>query len=352
MSVTSGRRPTVSVVIPCYRYGHFLREGVGAVLAQEGVDVRVLIIDDCSPDDSFAVAQALAAEDIRVEARRHEVNRGHIATYNEGLLEWADGDYSVLISADDVMAPGALARAVAVMERDPEIGFVYGHTISWDDSTPKPPARTTPTGTQVWSGLEWLTIVCGLGHSVVTSPEVVVRTQLQQQIGGYRPELPHTADVEMWMRFAAHGKVAYLKGVDQAYYRIHGTQMTGDRVPVVDLQQRKLAYELFFEHTAHRVPHARRLHRRAERVVAKEALWRACRAYERRRMDVTPIAELEQVAGETSIDLRRLPEYWGLKWRRVVGPKITPYLQPLILSAVHRRIRSRLWWRRWAREGY
>ena len=70
-------------------------------------------------------------------------------------------------------------------------------------------------------------------------------------------------------------------------------------------------------------------------------------------MTVTPIAELEQ----RSPRRRRstcgaLPEYWGLRWRRVVGPRIAPYLQPLILSAVHRKVRNRMWWRRWAREGY
>jgi glycosyltransferase involved in cell wall biosynthesis len=346
------RLPSVSVVVPCYRYGHFLRDGVGAILSQEGVDVRVLVIDDCSPDDSFAVAQAIAAEDPRVEARRHELNRGHIATYNEGLLEWADGDYSVLISADDVMAPGALRRAVDVMERHPEVGFVYGHAVNWDDREPRRPARTEPTGTTVWTGQEWLDIVCGLGHTVITSPEVMVRTELQQQVGGYLPELPHTADVEMWMRLAAHAGVAYIKGVDQAYYRQHGTQMTTERVPVVDLEQRKLAYDMFFAAYGDKLPQADRLHRRADRRIAKEALWRACRAYERRRMESTPIRELIALARSTRVDIRSLPEFWGLKWRERVGPGIAPYLQPFMMSAVHRKIRNRMWWRRWAREGF
>src|ERR687887_420932 len=123
----ASHRPTVSVVIPCYRYGRFLPDCVRSVLDQEGVDVRVLIIDDASPDDSAQVALRLAAEDERVEVRVHEVNKGHIATYNEGLLEWADGDYSVLISADDLLTPGSLARATAVMEAHPSVGLVYGH---------------------------------------------------------------------------------------------------------------------------------------------------------------------------------------------------------------------------------
>jgi glycosyltransferase involved in cell wall biosynthesis len=347
----SAGRPTVSVVVPCYRYGRFLPDCVGSVLAQEGVDVRVLIIDDASPDDSAEVAARLAAEDERVEVHVHPVNRGHIATYNEGLLEWADGDYSVLISADDVLAPGSLARATGVMEDHPNVGFVYGHVIYWDDSGPMPAARTRVTGTTIWPGAKWLRIMCRLGHTVMSSPEVVVRTSVQQQIGGYRSELPHTGDVEMWMRFAAHADVAFLKGVDQAYYRIHGSQMTVERVHIVDLRQRKAAYDALFERYSDRIPDASRLRGRADRKLAKEALWGACRAYDRRRMEITPIDELADFACDAYPRVQRLPEYWGLRWRQRVGPKVCPYLQPLMISAVHRRLRTLLWWRRWAREG-
>jgi hypothetical protein len=344
-------RPTVSVVIPCYKYGRFLDQCVGSVLDQEGVDVRVLIIDDASPDDSAQVAARLAAADERVEYRVHEENRGHIATYNEGLLGWADGDYSVLISADDVLTPGSLTRATAVLEANPNVGFVYGHALTWNDSGPRPNPRLNPSGTTIWPGLDWLRVMCKSGHAVVSCPSVVVRTSVQQQIGGYRPELPHTGDVEMWMRFAAHADVAYVKGADQSFYRIHGSQMTVERVPLVDLRQRKAAYDTLFAAYADRIPDARRLAGQAGRSMAKEALWRACRAYERRRMDSTPIDELTEFAFSAYPAAARLPEAWGLRWRQAVGPRVAPYLQPLMLSAVHRRLRSMLWFRRWARQG-
>jgi hypothetical protein len=343
--------PTVSVVIPCYKYGRFLEGCVRSILDQEGVDVRILIIDDASPDDSGQVALQLAAEEERVEARVHEVNKGHIATYNEGLLEWADGDYSVLISADDLLTPGSLARATAVMEVNPAIGFVYGHAAWWRDDQPLPTPRLDSTGVTTWRGREWLKIMCRRGYNVISSPEVVVRTAVQQRIGGYLPELPHTGDAEMWMRFALHADVAYIKGVDQAYYRIHASQMTQERVPYVDLQQRKAAYDALFDAYGDRIPNAERLRRSAGRTMAKEALWRACRAYERRRMDSTPIPELVEFAETAYPQTARLPEYWGLQWRQKVGPQVCPYLQPLILSAVHRKVRTMLLWRRWAREG-
>src|SRR4051794_21194045 len=116
-----------SVVIPCYRYGHFLEEAVSSVLDdQDGVDVRALIIDDASPDDSAEVAQKIAGRDNRVEVVVHEANKGHLATYNEGLLEWADGDYSVLLSADDRLTPGALRRAGDLLDKHPDVAFAFG----------------------------------------------------------------------------------------------------------------------------------------------------------------------------------------------------------------------------------
>lgn len=343
--------PTVSVVVPCYRYGRFLPDVVGSALDQDGVDVRVLVIDDASPDDSADVAAELAAQDGRVEVRRHRVNRGHIATYNEGLLEWAEGDYSILISADDMLTPGALARATAVLEAHPNVGFAYGHSIHWDDRNPRPPARTETTGTTVWRGQRWLRTVARQGHAVISSPEVVVRTAVQKRIGGYLPELPHTGDAEMWMRFAAHSDVAYIKGVDQAYYRVHGAQMGTERVGILELRHRKAAYDALFDAHSERIENAARLRRRANRCMAKEALWDACRAYDRRRMNSTPIDELTEFARSAYPELPRLPEWWGLRWRQRVGPRMCPYLQPIMFSAVHRRLRKNLWWRQWERQG-
>src|SRR6059058_5522639 len=89
--------PAVSVIVPCFKYGHFLEGCVASVLAQRGVEVRLLVIDDCSSDGSAELIQRLAGQDDRVDFRLHAQNAGLIATANEGL-QWADGDYVVLLS--------------------------------------------------------------------------------------------------------------------------------------------------------------------------------------------------------------------------------------------------------------
>ncbi len=122
-----GRMSSVDVVVPCYNYARFLPRCVKSLLDQEGVDVRVLVVDDASSDNTPEVAQSLVAADSRVEFIRHTKNAGHIATYNEGLLGWAKADYSLLISADDLLAPGAMKRAADLMDRHPDVGLYVWH---------------------------------------------------------------------------------------------------------------------------------------------------------------------------------------------------------------------------------
>jgi glycosyltransferase involved in cell wall biosynthesis len=345
---------SVSVIVPCYRYGHFLAQSVGSALNdQDGVDVRVLIIDDASPDDSAEVARKMAAEDPRVEVLVHTENKRHIATYNEGLLEWADGDYTVLLSADDRLAPGALTRAAALLDAHPEVGFVYGHPIHYTDGGPIPAARTEVRGWTIWPGHTWLERRFKAANGCITSPEVVVRTKLQRQLGGYDPALPHSGDIEMWMRFAAHADVGYLRGVDQAYYRVHAASMskTDFSGQLDDLRQRAAAYDAVLRRCADQLPDARAMADTVHAKLARQALWRAARAYDRGRTALVPVDELVAFAAECWPDYRRLPEYRGLSVRRRIGSAAMPYLQPLILSAFVHKAREWLWWKSWRRRG-
>ena len=342
------------MIVPCYKYGRYLEESVGSALhGQDGVDVRVLIIDDASPDDSADQARALAARDPRVQVLVHPRNRGHIATYNEGLLEWAEGDYCALLSADDRLTPGALSRAAALLDAHPEVGFCYGHPLRFQHGGPLPEARTEGRGWSVWDGQWWLRRHFERGHGCITSPEVVVRTKLQRQVGGYDPGLPHSGDIEMWMRLAAHADVGYLRGVDQAYYRVHGANMstTDFGGQLDDLRQRKAAFEAVLARCGGQIKDGDELDGLVHRTLARQALRRALRAYDRGRTRQVPVEELVEFAQQCWPGYTRLPEYRGLALRRRIGPGVMPYLQPLVLSAVGHRIRERLWWRTWRRTG-
>jgi hypothetical protein len=245
---------------------------VESVLTQEDVDLQVIVVDDASTDDSRAVAEDLAAQDARVEIVLHHKNIGHIATYNDGL-ERVTGDYCALLSADDLLVAGALARAAALLEEFPDVGMAYGARVPFEDVLPS--ARTSVEGWSVWSGAEWVDAVCRLGTNVLASPEVLMRTSVQRAIGGYRPELPHSGDLEMWLRAAAVADVGRVRGADHAYYRQHASSMSRSvyyPVALSDLRARKAAFAGALEPAPTTLPSAAVLHRRAQRSMSSEAL--------------------------------------------------------------------------------
>jgi glycosyltransferase involved in cell wall biosynthesis len=344
---------SVSVVIPCHNYGHFLPSCVDSVLTnQPGVDVRVLIIDDASTDDSAQVAKQIAANDRHVDVITHTVNAGHLATYNEGLLDWADGDYAVLLSADDELTPGALSRACALLDAHPTVGFSYGHPVRFTHPGPPPPARTSSGGWSVWPGRWWLERRFQAANGCITSPEVVMRTSLVQRVGGFDVRLPHTGDIELWMRLAAYSDVGYVRGVDQAYYRVHPHNMSKSRDLLADLVHRRLAYEVTLERCAEALADQRQeLLDTVHRKLASQALLHAARAYDRGRTDQVPVDELLAFARDCWPDVTSLSSFWGLRLRQRLGPAVMPYLQPLILTAVARKAQNWWWWRSWRRRG-
>jgi glycosyltransferase involved in cell wall biosynthesis len=344
---------SVSVVIPCYKYGHFLEEAVASVLDdQEGVDVRVLIIDDASPDDSAEVAMKIAARDPRVEVVVHAANKGNIATFNEGLLEWAEGDYCLLMSADDLLTAGALRRARDLLDANPRVGFVYGCPLWFWQGKPLPTARTRLWGWTVWPGQWWLERRFRQAENNITSPEVVVRTSLLKKVGGYDPRLPHSADFELWLRLAMNADVGFLRGVDQAYYRVHGQNMRNSFTELEDLRQQRLAFEVALDRHGDRIPDAKRLSGIVHRKLAKEALWAAARAYDQGRTQQTDIDELVGFAFDCWPDANRLTVYHTLQVRKFIGPRRMSRLEPLIVSPFARKVHGWLRRRSWKYRGF
>lgn len=115
----------VSVVIPCYNHARYLPEAVLSVIGQRLRDWEIIIVDDGSTDESAAVAARLVAVYDRYAIRLlRQPNRGVCASRTAGIAV-ARGVYVLTLDADDVIAPGLLDRAVAVLDARPEVGFVY-----------------------------------------------------------------------------------------------------------------------------------------------------------------------------------------------------------------------------------
>lgn len=272
-----GTPPSVSVVIPHYNYGRYLPAAVRSVVEQPGVDLEVIIVDDASNDGSLEVARAMARSDDRVTLVEHRENLRHIATYNDGLSR-ASGKYLVLLSADDALAPGSLERSTALMEADPSIGLVYGHA---QDVSEPPPLDRDPkawrnarlTWTK-WTGEEWIRQICHRGGNLIRNPEVVMRRDLLENLGGYDSTLPHSADMYLWMRAASRMNIGRVNGRVQAFYRLHDSNMHSTLFGGLldDFVELCATYEKYFTVDGHLLSNPEHLRRNARQSVAREAL--------------------------------------------------------------------------------
>lgn len=328
------------VIVPCYNYGRFLQACVDSVLRQADCDVRVLILDDRSRDDSLAVAQGIAARDPRVTVVHHPVNRGHIATYNEGI-DWVSAKYMLLLSADDLLAPGALARATALMETNPNVGLVYGRALKFSDESDAvaEPSTSGEPASSVWTGIDYIKAICATAECPVPTATAVVRTSIQKRVGGYRAELPHAGDLEMWLRFAANGAVGMIDAV-QAFTRVHGENMRfaylANRM-IGDYRQRCEAFRFFFASEWAAAPGIEKMSALAYRRLAEEILWDAAHAFEEESGE--HVDNLARLAREIHPGIFRSAQWWKLSLKRLLGVRAWRAVAPAIARA-HKLFRS------------
>ena len=232
----------------------------------------MLIVDDCSTDGSVRDSPERSRTAIRgCASSSTRSNRGHIRTYNDGLA-LARGEYVVLLSADDVLTHGSLARSTALLERHPDVGLVYGYPLDFSGEPRE--ARTRVSSWSTWHGEEWLRRVCVRGRNIIVNPEAVIRRSLLDDLGGYDPDHPHAADMKLWMEAAIRSDVGRVNGAVQAQYREHDANMHSTTFAGVltDLRESLRAFESVFAQDELDQPTAAEFERTARKALAREAM--------------------------------------------------------------------------------
>ncbi len=115
MSRTDPGLPAVTVLMPVYNGARFLREQVDSILAQQGVALRLVILDDGSTDDSFALATDLAEQDERITLAERRPNAGLTAAVAR-LLSFVETPYFAMSDQDDIWDSDKLAQSIARLE--------------------------------------------------------------------------------------------------------------------------------------------------------------------------------------------------------------------------------------------
>lgn len=277
MAQSSGHLPTVDIVIPNYNYGHYLLECANSVLSQPGVVIRLLIIDNASRDNSAALARQLAANDPRVELLLRPENQGPHASFNQAI-DWARSDFFLILCADDLLSPGALARSAQLLQQCPDVHLAFGvaQSISEHERRPQRPAFAHRGDWDIVEGRRFIEYACRHAFNPVAGPTALVRTEIQKRVGYYRPELPHTDDLEMWLRFALCGNIASTRDV-QAYARVHHANQSAKVAGIMNWNREfEAAFRSFFEQEGCEIAGASNYFAAARNCLTKRAYWAAC----------------------------------------------------------------------------
>ena len=215
--------PQVSVCIPVYNPGPFLKAAIDSVLAQSFDDFELLIVDDASTQPVTALVTSY--NDARLHFVQNMSNLGLVGNWNR-CIELAAGEYITIFHQDDEMCRENLADKVAVLDRYPEVGIVYSDIVRVDEFSRVIGNHyiEQPNQDLIMSGTELYKMVAQTGNPVAC-PTVVVRRKCYTNVGMFDAHLPFATDLEMWLRIARIYSVAFCVKPLVAY-RVHSKQET------------------------------------------------------------------------------------------------------------------------------
>jgi glycosyltransferase involved in cell wall biosynthesis len=217
--------PRISVIIPCFNHGRYLPEAVASVVAQTFAGWELIIVDDGSTDDSAAVAEQLIARHPQQRMRLlRQANQGLSASRNNGI-RLAQGSSILPLDADDQIEPDMLAATLAVLERRPEVGFVYTDVRMFGEEN------------RIWSGgpysLDKLRFDCPM------VPITLFRKHAWAATGGFRSDLYPQGyeDWDFWLSLAAAGwQGDHIARPLVRYRRSNGSMLAKARIHDLELR--------------------------------------------------------------------------------------------------------------------
>jgi glycosyltransferase involved in cell wall biosynthesis len=222
-------KPAISVCVPAYNGAEYLVDCLESVLAQSFHDYELLIVDDCSSDDTSEIASRYAAKDVRVRLSCNSRTLGLVGNWN-CCVELAKGDWVKFVFQDDVIAPNCLERMLAAAEPDTLLiscrrDFIFEEGTSEDTrqfyQTHISVEDVFPGQTKISPSAYCDATLENIGINFVGEPTaVMLHRKAFDQFGDFNPLLIMICDSEYWARVGIHSGLAYVPE-SLAKFRVH-----------------------------------------------------------------------------------------------------------------------------------
>lgn len=203
-------RSLVSVIIPSFNQGQFIRETIQSCLNQDYRPIEIIVQDGASTDETLNVLRSFNAQELIWVS---EPDNGVVDAVNKGIA-WARGEILTILSSDDVFLPDAIRASVEALQKNPQVGLVYGDVKHIDSAS-------HVTGEDVQGGFE---LQAYLGRFMyVPQPGAFFTRAALEAGGGWREAYSYVADADFWIRIAMRFPVCKLSQFVAAY-RYHPDQ--------------------------------------------------------------------------------------------------------------------------------
>lgn len=189
--------PRISVIVPTYNRRHVLPRTIASVLAQDAADFELIVVDDCSTDDTRAYLQSLTDPRIRLVAAAR--NGGTAAARNLGL-EHARAEIVALLDDDDEYLPHRLSAPLAIFAADADVVCTLSSSVKRD--LKRTQVMRLPDLTLAPDAFEWALLCDLIG---VEGTSITARREAARAIGGFRAGMKWIDDREFLIRLARRG---------------------------------------------------------------------------------------------------------------------------------------------------
>lgn len=199
--------PLVSILIPNYNHARYLDKCITSALRQTWKNTEIIVLDNQSSDDSVRVAAKYAKDGVRV--CRNITNIRNL-TYRVLAEQLSSGKYLILLGADDALEPDFIEKAVQLMERHPNVGYVHGERdfVREDGSRIELDPFFNCSFVCPGESIMPLYMVTTIAHPA----QGVVRRAAFDACGGYEMEIDHmNADKSLWFYLSAVSDYAYIR---------------------------------------------------------------------------------------------------------------------------------------------
>ena len=208
----------VSVIMPCFNHARFLEDSVSAILRQSHADLELMIVDDCSSDNSWDIICHLADGDLRIRPIRHERNLGASRSRNDGLRA-ATGNFIGFCDADDIWEHDKLDLQLSLLEKNPDYFVTYSDTAISNESGAPMGERFSERFPPPKNASGWLFDDLIL-RNFINMQSVLLRKECVERVGEFDEKIKWVEDWWFWIRVSRHHRFLYSREC-LARYRVH-----------------------------------------------------------------------------------------------------------------------------------